>query len=59
MPAAVLLAGLGLDRHRQESRFARLFDFFEAGLPGERKLVSAKSAKGAKLWELVSPPGGS
>ena len=34
-----------------------VFDFFEAGLPGERKLVSAKSAKGARLWELASDAG--
>ncbi|MGZ4480590.1 MAG: alkaline phosphatase family protein [Gaiellales bacterium] len=31
-----------------------IFDFWEAGSPGEKKLVSSRSAKGAKLWEIAS-----
>src|SRR4051795_6889885 len=34
-----------------------IFDFWEAGLPGERRLVSSRSAKGKKLWELVDAAG--
>ena len=34
-----------------------IFDFWEAGLPGERRLVSSRSAKGKKLWELVDVAG--
>src|SRR6476660_309484 len=34
-----------------------IFAFWEAGLPGERRLVSSRSAKGKKLWELVDAAG--
>jgi predicted AlkP superfamily phosphohydrolase/phosphomutase len=34
-----------------------IFDFWEAGKPGERRLVSSRSAKGKKLWELVDDAG--
>ena len=34
-----------------------IFDFWEAGLPGERRLVSSRSARGKKLWELVDAAG--
>jgi predicted AlkP superfamily phosphohydrolase/phosphomutase len=34
-----------------------IFDFWEAGLPGERRLVSSRSARGRKLWELVDDAG--
>ena len=34
-----------------------IFDFWEAGLPGERRLVSSRSARGKKLWELVDDAG--
>ena len=34
-----------------------IFDFWEAGAPGERRLVSSRSAKGKKLWELVDEAG--
>ncbi len=34
-----------------------IFDFWEAGQPGERRLVSSRSAKGRKLWELVDGAG--
>ena len=34
-----------------------IFDFWEAGAPGERRLVSSRSAKGKKLWELVDDAG--
>jgi predicted AlkP superfamily phosphohydrolase/phosphomutase len=30
-----------------------IFDFWEAGTPGEKRLVSSTSASGRKLWELV------
>jgi predicted AlkP superfamily phosphohydrolase/phosphomutase len=34
-----------------------IFDFWEAGLPGERRLVSSRSARGKKLWELADDAG--
>jgi predicted AlkP superfamily phosphohydrolase/phosphomutase len=34
-----------------------IFDFWEAGAPGERRLVSSRSARGRKLWELASDAG--
>ena len=34
-----------------------IFDFWEAGAPGEKKLVSSASAKGRKLWELADEAG--
>src|SRR3954471_5664481 len=34
-----------------------IFDFWEAGKPGERRLVSSRSAKGKKLWQLVDDAG--
>ncbi len=34
-----------------------IFDFWEAGAPGEKKLVSSRSAKGRKLWELADDAG--
>ena len=34
-----------------------IFDFWEAGAPGERRLVSSRSARGRKLWELVDDAG--
>ena len=34
-----------------------IFDFWEAGKPGERRLVSSRAAKGKKLWELVDDAG--
>jgi predicted AlkP superfamily phosphohydrolase/phosphomutase len=34
-----------------------IFDFWEAGAPGEKRLVSSGSAKGRKLWELVDDAG--
>jgi predicted AlkP superfamily phosphohydrolase/phosphomutase len=34
-----------------------IFDFWEAGAPGEKRLVSSHSARGAKLWDLVDAAG--
>jgi predicted AlkP superfamily phosphohydrolase/phosphomutase len=34
-----------------------IFDFWEAGAPGEKRLVSSRSARGKKLWELASDAG--
>ena len=34
-----------------------IFDFWEAGAPGEKRLVSSRSARGAKLWDLVDAAG--
>jgi predicted AlkP superfamily phosphohydrolase/phosphomutase len=34
-----------------------IFDFWEAGAAGERRPVSARSARGAKLWDLASAAG--
>jgi predicted AlkP superfamily phosphohydrolase/phosphomutase len=34
-----------------------IFDFWEAGSAGERRPVSARSARGAKLWDLASAAG--
>jgi predicted AlkP superfamily phosphohydrolase/phosphomutase len=34
-----------------------IFDFWEAGAPGEKRLVSSRSARGRKLWELASDAG--
>jgi predicted AlkP superfamily phosphohydrolase/phosphomutase len=34
-----------------------IFDFWEAGAAGERRPVSARSARGAKLWDLASQAG--
>ena len=34
-----------------------IFDFWEAGAPGEKRLVSSRSARGRKLWELVDDAG--
>jgi predicted AlkP superfamily phosphohydrolase/phosphomutase len=34
-----------------------IFDFWEAGAPGDKRLVSSRSARGKKLWELASDAG--
>jgi predicted AlkP superfamily phosphohydrolase/phosphomutase len=34
-----------------------IFDFWEAGAPGEKRLVSSRSARGRKLWELADDAG--
>ena len=34
-----------------------IFDFWEAGTPGQKRLVSSTSASGRKLWELVDDAG--
>jgi predicted AlkP superfamily phosphohydrolase/phosphomutase len=34
-----------------------IFDFWEAGSPGEKRLVSSRSARGARLWDLVDAAG--
>jgi predicted AlkP superfamily phosphohydrolase/phosphomutase len=34
-----------------------IFDFWEAGAAGERRPVSARSARGARLWDIASAAG--